>query len=121
MVILICGSRHIDPYRALYSLLAWQHTDASGWTIIHGDAPGADQAAKRIARDIGCWCEAFPADWVRHGKRAGPIRNQQMLDQKPDLVIACIAGRMTRGTGDMVGRARKASVPVVVLDIGSLQ
>jgi acyl-CoA synthetase (NDP forming) len=53
---------------------------------------------------------SFPANWKKHGKSAGPIRNQLMLDVgKPDLVIAFPGGS---GTADMIRRARKAGVPV---------
>ena len=53
----------------------------------------------------------YPADWQKHGRAAGPIRNQQMLDEgKPDLVVAFDGGR---GTADMIARAEKAGVRVV--------
>jgi hypothetical protein len=52
----------------------------------------------------------FPANWKKHGRAAGPMRNQQMLDEgKPDLVIAFPGGS---GTADMVRRAKAAGVPV---------
>jgi hypothetical protein len=53
---------------------------------------------------------AFPADWKRHGKSAGPLRNQEMLDAAPDLVIAFPGGR---GTADMVRRAKSVNVKVI--------
>jgi hypothetical protein len=41
--------------------------------------------------------EVYQADWKRYG-RAGPIRNQEMLDKgKPDVVIACPGGRRYAG------------------------
>ncbi len=48
-------------------------------------------------------------------KAAGPIRNQQMLDEEPDidLVIAIHEDpTLGKGTRDMVSRARKAKKPV---------
>jgi len=59
------------------------------------------------SREIAC--ETYPADWDKHGKAAGPIRNQEMLDQHPDFVLAFPGGN---GTADMVARARRAGVPV---------
>jgi hypothetical protein len=54
---------------------------------------------------------AFPADWERHGRKAGPIRNRTMLAVgKPDLVVA-FPGR--RGTEHMVAIARNANVPIL--------
>lgn len=55
----------------------------------------------------------FPADWSRHGKAAGPIRNQQMLDEgKPDIVVAITDKPLeeSRGTADMVRRAQAAGI-----------
>jgi len=82
--------------------------------VVHGAADGADLLAATIAhaRKLSTW--AFPADWDQHGRAAGPIRNQRMLDEaKPDFVIAFhnfLPG--SKGTRDMVRRAAKAGVPV---------
>ena len=51
---------------------------------------------------------AFPADWQKHGKRAGPIRNALMLAEgKPDLVIGFAGGK---GTDDMLRKAFRSGV-----------
>jgi hypothetical protein len=42
--------------------------------------------------------EAHPADGKKHGRAAGPIRNQKMPEEKPELVVAFPGGR---GTADM--------------------
>lgn len=75
----------------------------------HGNARGADRAAHQWAKEFQVPVYPCPAEWAKHGKRAGPIRNQNMLGQHPDLVIAFPGGR---GTADMVARARRAGVPV---------
>jgi hypothetical protein len=56
--------------------------------LIHGAAHGIDMLASTIAfqefvsvGEAGIADEDFPADWNAHGKAAGPIRNQQMLDR----------------------------------------
>ena len=59
--------------------------------------------------------ETYPADWDRHGKSAGPIRNRQMLAEgHPDLVVA-FPDTVSRGTWDMIGAARHAGVKVWVM------
>jgi hypothetical protein len=79
--------------------------------IIHGAAPGADTLAGQWAADKGIPVEAFPADWEKHGRAAGPIRNKQMLDDgKPDLVVAFPGGW---GTANMCKQAREAGVRVL--------
>ena len=76
--------------------------------IICGGAPGADTLAAEWAEGCGLPCRVFPAVWLNHGKAAGPIRNQRMLDDgKPDLVVAFPGGR---GTADMVRRAQAAGI-----------
>lgn len=79
--------------------------------IISGAAKGADSVA--IDWAIVNWiqfCE-YPADWDHHGRAAGFIRNQKMLNEgRPDLVLAFPGGR---GTEDMVRRALKAGVKVI--------
>ena len=51
------------------------------------------------------------ADWAKHGRKAGPIRNQRMIDEgRPDLVVAFPGGT---GTADMVERARVAGIRVI--------
>ena len=52
----------------------------------------------------------MPADWEKWDTAAGPKRNQMMLDQKPDIILAFPGGR---GTADMIARAEQAGVEVV--------
>ena len=83
--------------------------------LITGGARGADTLAHNLALG-GFEREVYPADWATHGRAAGVIRNQQMLDTGVDLVVA-VAPRtgLTTGTGDMVRRARAAGVRTLVL------
>lgn len=123
MKILVCGDRNwgneIDDQNTLFEEL-------NGWlpftlrlgplTIIEGCARGADTLAEEWARAHGhLW--HFPADWKLHGKAAGPIRNQQMLDEgEPDIVIAFHHNLAeSKGTAHMVKIARKAGVFVKVI------
>jgi predicted Rossmann-fold nucleotide-binding protein len=79
--------------------------------VMTGGAAGVDIAAENWAAMNWIFCPVFKADWHAHGKAAGPIRNQKMIDEgKPDLVIAFPGGR---GTADMVRRARVAKIKVI--------
>lgn len=114
---LICGGRHYagPVAKVLYDLVA--ERDARPDLVIHGNAPGADTLGGKWAYRNGIKQRIFQADWIEHGRAAGPIRNQRMIDEgKPDLVIAFPGGR---GTADMVRRARKAGIEVV--EIGSIE
>jgi hypothetical protein len=71
--------------------------------------------AGECAKQAGLSIEVYPADWKKHGRSAGPIRNQHMLDVgKPNLVIAFPGGR---GTADMMKRAEKAGIEVRRIEV----
>lgn len=108
---LVCGGRDFDDVFSLFRVLDQAHHTNEITCIIHGGARGADTMANDWAAGRGVEVDPYWAHWKRDGKRAGPIRNQKMLDEgKPDLVIAFPGGR---GTADMVRRAKKAGVLVI--------
>ena len=116
MKVLVCGGRDY-PAEAVWQYLehcAPAELGARITVLLHGGATGADQAAaewaKRSAAE-GVKAVAYPANWRRFGKRAGPLRNQRMLDEgRPEAVIAFAGGR---GTADMVSRAEAGGVRVI--------
>lgn len=109
--VLVCGGRDYANRGYLFSVLDRAHVANEIGCVIHGDAKGADRLAGEWAEMRGIEVEKYPALWDVHGRRAGPIRNQLMLDDaKPDLVIAFLGGA---GTSDMVCRAKAAGIPVV--------
>lgn len=110
MRVLVCGGRDFNDYQLVSEVLQ----DYSIATIIEGGARGADTLGYKYGKANGCSIETYKAKWDEYGKGAGPIRNQQMLDEgKPDLVVAFPGGR---GTKDMVSRAKKAGVKVIEVD-----
>jgi YspA, cpYpsA-related SLOG family len=104
---IVCGGRDYHDRRHLAETL-----DSIGITdLAHGAARGVDALAHDWAWHRGVAVTAYPADWEKHGRAAGVLRNQQMLDEfHPDLVIAFPGGR---GTADMVRRATAANVQVI--------
>jgi hypothetical protein len=81
--------------------------------VIAGGARGADTIAAEWAEHRGIPAEVYMADWERLGRKAGPIRNQRMLDDGgPNLVVAFPGGT---GTAGMTGIAHKAGVEVIAL------
>lgn len=106
MKVLVCGGRDFRDSGQVHFELNRIHSGDRGpiKVLIHGAARGADTIAADWARAKGgIKVLSFPADWQKHGLAAGPLRNQQMLDEgKPDLVVAFPGGK---GTADMVRRA----------------
>lgn len=128
MRILVCGDRNWDNYILIKNRLAQFHNEIAlgtgelnlpphAFVIIDGMARGADTQGNLAAKSLGMKVQRFPAQWQKYGKAAGPIRNQQMLTEgKPDFVLAFHNSLETsRGTKDMVNRARKAGIPVEVI------
>lgn len=111
-VVLVCGGR--DYYNWLemnQTLDAIDTEDAPISLLINGAARGADKMSTNWALSNGTDCREYPANWNKHGKRAGSIRNQQMLDEgQPDLVVAFPGGS---GTADMVRRASQAHITIL--------
>jgi hypothetical protein len=113
MRVLVCGGRDFNDALTLGSWLGGIHKNNGPITLlIEGGARGADFMARKFAEWQGIPTKTFEADWTKHGKAAGPIRNQQMLDEgKPDLVVAFEGGA---GTRDMVTKAKAAGVKILM-------
>lgn len=112
--LLVSGSREWDQEHVLQMMIAqfWVRY-GDDLIVVHGDCPrGADRMAREFCERHGIKQEKYPADWKRHGKSAGPKRNQKMVDTKPDLGIFFFRGK-SRGTSDCFSRAEKAGIPVV--------
>lgn len=127
--VLVCGGRDfgVCPFSKYDDPAAWTKaakeqsilksnldyllTKSKIEVIIHGGAKGADSLAGVWAKENNIRVEVYKADWERYGKKAGILRNEEMLKlSKPSLVIAFRGGR---GTADMKRRSRFAGVPVV--------
>ena len=72
----------------------------------------ADHLADTLDSDV------FYADWKRYGKRAGMLRNEDMM-RKADMLIAFLAdGEPTPGTSHCIGLAQKKGIPMHVYHEG---
>lgn len=113
--VLICGTRRFaDPFTASLAINERIDKLPSGTTIIHGGALGTDQIAAEAATRTGHTVQAFYADWDKHGKAAGVIRNIAMLNEKPDLVIAFWNGE-SPGTKHTLDNAKKRRIPTEII------
>lgn len=121
MKVLICGSRgwHDDGVieTVISGLTDRAERHGKRLVIVHGDnRGGADALADRIGRRWGADVRSYPADWGRFKNGAGPVRNQQMLDEEsPEEVWAFRCPGKSNGTDDMVDRSKAAGVPTYVV------
>lgn len=108
---LICGGRDFIDTEYAYDAFEEFHGACPVTCVISGWANGADTLGMEWAKSRAIKVEAYAPDWDRHGKKAGPIRNQRMLDEgQPDVVMALPGGA---GTAHMASIARKAGVEVI--------
>lgn len=112
--LLITGSRDWTDNNAISRALFdyWYRADKpSDLVLVHGGANGADLMA------ASCWgwnnlpVEAYPADWEGLGRRAGIVRNLQMLDLEPEHVLAFIKNN-SRGATHCAAEAERRGIPV---------
>jgi len=116
--VLVCGGRDFANRHRMMDVIEFlARFYGDDLRIMHGAAKGADTLAGDVAAEFGVRCKAFPADWNAHGKKAGPIRNQQMLDyllwcQSKGHSVQVVAFAGGRGTADMTARAEAAGITV---------
>ncbi len=111
--LLVCGGRYWKSYEPIYrEVKARMPLEC----IIHGGALGADTLADMVGKVLGIPVLPFPADWSKHGRSAGPIRNRRMLKEgRPTEVIGFHANiEQSKGTHDMLTIAKQAGLPTTL-------
>jgi predicted Rossmann-fold nucleotide-binding protein len=109
--VLVCGSRKFRDRALVNTELDRLLADRGIRVVIEGGSTGADRLAREWAYSRSVSFITFPANWMRYGRAAGPIRNTQMLREgHPDLVVAFPGGD---GTKNMKGQAWLAGVEVI--------
>jgi hypothetical protein len=81
-------------------------------TVVSGGAGGVDTRAVRAARSRGLTTVEFRADWNKHGKAAGMIRNGEIVNAA-DYVVA-FWDASSNGTKDTMRKTLKAGKPLAV-------
>lgn len=111
--LLVFGDRNWEDYDMILEEVRRRNPDV----VIEGEARGADKLGRRAAEELGIPFVPFPAEWNRYGNGAGPIRNQQMLDEgKPTEAIGFHDDlKNSRGSRDMWKRLRQAKIPVEII------
>lgn len=123
MRILVCGGRAYSDRNFIFDSLDRFRSENAVDVIITGAArsknnnrspyqfTGADWIAIEWAMSRQIPFVGMPAQWNKLGDKAGPARNQQMLDWwSPQR---CIAFPGDNGTKDMMRRCREINIPVI--------
>ena len=117
MRLIIAGSRDFTD-RAFIERHVLEHFDLDEVTeVVSGGARGVDTIGEQIARERGIKIVRFLPDWDSFKRRAGPIRNSDMA-KYADALIAFPKGE-SRGTRDMIRKARARGLRVIVVEAGA--
>lgn len=115
MILAIVGSRNLTDIKFFYEKMSYFAYDRQIEKIVTGDAKGADAMAQRWAKSNGIPCEVFKADWYTYGRKAGPLRNAEIMKE----ATHCVAFRqvdkegksLSKGTDDSISKAQKKGIP----------
>ena len=125
--LLVTGSRDWNDLTTLRRELFewwWSAGAPDHPTLIHGGARGADKLAGAVAEEAGWEVVEFPADWDRWGKRAGYIRNAEMVNQFPDFCLAFILNG-SKGATMCAALASQKKIPTRIVsatsDVGKVE
>jgi hypothetical protein len=111
MIVVVTGGRDYNNLVTVFKAIMALQKRGEITLLVNGGAKGADTVCRIVAEElrIPVWTEH--ADWTKHGKRAGPIRNQKMIDDfKPDILLYFPGGS---GTADMKSCCEKTGIKMV--------
>lgn len=112
--IIIAGTRTFSDYELLRKVMSQTFGSLSmqeirEMKIVSGGCQGADMIGETFAHNNGLICVRFPANWNLYGKKAGPIRNEEMAKYASEtygILIAFWDGK-SRGTKNMIDTAKE--------------
>ena len=114
--VIIAGGREFQDYALLKEKCEYylqNKLQSDNVIIVSGHASGADSLGERFAQEHGLQIELHPADWAKHGRAAGPIRNEEMASVA-DALIAFWDGQ-SRGTKNMIDQAREKGLKIAII------
>lgn len=110
MKVIVAGSRNIKGTKENIEFLKNMLAELGATEVISGCANGADKLGELVAKSLSLPVKRFPADWDKHGKAAGYLRNAEMAEYGEALVYIQKDG--SRGTQHMIDLAEAAKLIV---------
>lgn len=109
MKIAVVGSREFKDEKFISDILLNPELNNTG-ILVSGGAKGVDTWAEEIWDNMGWEKIIFKPNWNKYGKKAGFLRNQQIVDVA-DKLIAFWNGK-SKGTKHSIDLAVKKGIPV---------
>mgnify|MGYP003319707280 CR=1 FL=1 len=109
MKLAIVGSRTFNDYEKLVDFIIEKYDFNEIDCIVSGGAKGADALGERFAKEYGFDTIIFSAEWKKYGKRAGFIRNVQIIDECDECV--CFWDGQSRGTKHDIDLCKEKNKP----------
>jgi len=111
MKIAIVGSRTFDNYTLVEHTLSTYKQQIE--VVVSGGARGADKLGEQWATENGIKTLIFKPDWTKYGKRAGILRNNDII-QNADYVIAFWDGQ-SKGTAHSISLCKTHNKPCKIV------
>ncbi len=112
MKIVIAGSRTIDSIYELNIAIALSKFNNKITEVVSGTATGADQLGETWAIQNNIPIKKMPADWNKHGKAAGHIRNAEMANYADGAIILWDGN--SKGALNMIKNIKKLKKPFFI-------
>lgn len=87
MKFIIAGGRKYMFTSSDLKMLNTTHSKYNITQVVSGGATGADRCGETWAGVRNIYVKKFPADWNKHGRAAGPIRNKQMAEYANAVIL----------------------------------
>lgn len=108
MKVIVAGGRSL-PNKEEYRLwVSHWLTHLQATLVLNGGAFGADLLGAEQAILLKIPVSTYPADWPRFGRKAGPIRNREMV-RNADVLLTLPGGA---GTADII-HAATGKIPII--------
>lgn len=123
MKVIFSGDRNWKDYDLVLDVLKRIIRKYVNVEVVQGECDGLDKMAKKAAIECNVIHHDYPADWKQFGRKAGPIRNRQMI--KCENSEMCVAFHdnieASKGTKDMINAAKQAGINTVLVTHGGIK
>ena len=113
--VIIAGGRDFNDYELLKKKCDYYLQSVTDEImVISGTARGADTLGEQYAKERGLKIDYHPAKWDEYGKKAGFIRNKEMVDIASAAI--CFWDGKSKGTKHTIDLCKEKGIPCKVVN-----